>query len=103
MPNQVHTWPYHKPIGYAVMAACLGSFYLACSISPGVIKADKASLARVAEAAAKAAADDGQSDGAKAGTAVEPVVEIEPRHAACYPHDGVVFVRGYCKTCRIPK
>lgn len=25
------------------------------------------------------------------------------RHAGLYPHDGVVFVEGFCKTCRVVK
>lgn len=101
LPNQVHTWPHHKSVGYVVMAACLGSFYLACTTSPGVLRPDKASLARVAAEAGGGGAGGAGDRGA--GEAAEAKVEIERRYATCYPCDGVVFAKGFCATCKIPK
>ncbi|CAM9955138.1 unnamed protein product [Scytosiphon promiscuus] len=36
LPNEVLPWPHHVTVGYLVMAACVGSFALACNTSPGV-------------------------------------------------------------------
>ena len=86
IPNEIHTWPYHEVVGYAVMAACVGSFALACNTSPGIVRA------------APAPAGAGTGDGAGGGDRGSG-----GRHAGLYPHDGVVFVEGVCKTCKIPK
>ncbi|CAM9487448.1 unnamed protein product [Choristocarpus tenellus] len=41
IPNEVHTGWFHKPLGYVVMAACVGSFLAACTKSPGVVRGKK--------------------------------------------------------------
>lgn len=82
-------------MGYLVMAACLGSFLLACSVSPGVVRP---AIVGAAPATADGAANDGNGGIAREGVAV-----ATKRRYECYPHDGVVFVEGFCKTCLISK
>ncbi|CAM9656382.1 unnamed protein product [Discosporangium mesarthrocarpum] len=38
LPNEIHPGHYHKTLGYIVMAACVGSFGVACTVSPGVVR-----------------------------------------------------------------
>lgn len=98
MPNLVHTWPYHEPVGYLVMAACLGSFFLACTVSPGIVGPSRKEGPE-AEAREGEGTSINDEDGCE--SAVD-VLKAKGRHV-CYPYDGVVFVEGFCKTCRVPK
>lgn len=109
IPNVVNTWKYHEPMGYLVMAGCLGSFMLACITSPGVVRPDRASVAAANAAVDRSKASEGERQkeeeaaGRHCAGGGGRILEIERRHADCYPHDGVVFVKGFCNTCRIPK
>ncbi|CAM9605806.1 unnamed protein product [Ectocarpus fasciculatus] len=79
------------------MAACIGSFVLACKVSPGSVRAP------AAEGASNGRQGAGEAAGEGGGAAAPGQKAGGGRHAGLYPHDGVVFVEGFCKTCRVAK
>ncbi|CBN75224.1 conserved unknown protein [Ectocarpus siliculosus] len=94
LPNDVLPWPYHTATGYLVMAACIGSFVLACNVPPGSVRAP----------AAEGASNRRRRRAGEGGGAAAPGRNAGGgRHAGLYPHDGVVFVEGFCKTCQVAK
>lgn len=93
-------------MGYVVMASCIGSFLLASTVSPGVVATpDKKREALAAEPGAETG--DGASDASDNASAASRSEASPPTGGGgrydCYPHDGVVFVKGFCQTCRVPK
>ena len=130
VPNEVLSWPYHDATVYLVMAACIGSFLAACNTSPGVVRIVKnqgpprsesgggTGGASSPQREGSSAGDEGRgkkrqqqqqqqqqqrSGESERGVGRRGAGEGGGRHAGLYPHDGVVFVEGFCKTCRVVK
>lgn len=90
-------------VGYLVMAACVGSFALACNTSPGVVRPAAAGRPQRQGTGDEDRGVDAQEG--KGGGAQEKKRERGGggKHAGLYPYDGVVFVEGFCNTCQVDK